>query len=278
MSNPTGPDKDRTPGRRDERAEPAGYAGDTPTEKVELPSTAEMSALSEPATEIIGSADEVTEAVALSEERRFTAPSGFDSSTQKIDTPPDPETEVFAPPAEGDTVAAEAPKGAAPKVIPPRDESAQEPAPTARRSWGWVVAVILVIAALVAIAVLGTVLLTRKSSSAASQEDDVRTTIQDFDSAIQRGDLAALRSMTCGSTRDNYVKYDQKAWDETHARVEAAKQYPVVASIDQVVVNGDHAEANVTSFMAFAPQTRSTRSFDLQFRDNQWKICQAPTG
>ena len=62
-----------------------------------------------------------------------------------------------------------------------------------------------------------------------------------------------------------------------HARVAAAKQYPVVASIDQVVVNGDHAEANVTTFMAYAPETRSTRSFDLQFRDEQWKICQAPS-
>lgn len=266
MSNPTGPDEDRTD------------QSDTPTEKVELPSTAELSALSEPATEIFSSADEVTGEVHLGEERRFTAPSGFDSSTQKIDTPPDPETEVFAPPADGDTVAAEVPKGAAPKVIPPREEQEQTPQTATRRSWGWVVAVILVIAALVAIAVLGTVLLTRKSSSASSQEDDVRTTIQDFDSAIQRGDLAALRSMTCGTTRDNYVKYDQKAWDETHARVESAKQYPVVASIDQVIVSGDHAEANVTSFMAFAPQTRSTRSFDLQFRDNQWKICQAPTG
>ena len=265
MSNPTGPGEDRTD------------QSDTPTEKVELPSTAELSALSEPATEIFSSADEVTGEVHLGEERRFTAPSGFDSSTQKIDTPPDPETEVFAP-ADGDTVAAEVPKGAAPKVIPPREEQEQAPQTTTRRSWGWVVAVVLVIAALVAIAVLGTVLLTRKSSSAASQEDDVRSTIQDFDSAIQRGDLAALRSMTCGTTSDNYVKYDQKAWDETHARVAAAKQYPVVASIDQVVVNGDHAEANVTSFMAFAPQTRSTRSFDLQFRDNQWKICQAPTG
>jgi hypothetical protein len=60
--------------------------------------------------------------------------------------------------------------------------------------------------------------------------------------------------------------------------VAAAKQYPVVASIDQVVINGDHAEANVTTFMAYAPQTRSTRSFDLQFRDDQWKICQAPSG
>jgi hypothetical protein len=165
-------------------------------------------------------------------------------------------------------------KMAGPQVIPPRGDTPRPP--QSRRSWGWVIAVVLVIAALVAIAVLGTVLLTRKSDSAASQEDRVRSTIQDFDVAIQNGDLATLRSITCGATRDNYVKYDDKAWAETHARVAAAKQYPVVASVDQVVVNGDQAEANVTTFMAFAPQTRSTRSFDLQFRDEQWKICQAP--
>jgi hypothetical protein len=137
--------------------------------------------------------------------------------------------------------------------------------------------VLLVIAALVAIAVLGTVLLTRNSGPRASQEEQVRATIQNFDIAIQNGDLATLRTITCGTTRDNYVKYDEHAWAETHARVAAAKRYPVVASIDQVVVNGDHAEANVTTFMAYAPQTRSTRSFDLQFRDDQWKICQAPS-
>ena len=110
----------------------------------------------------------------------------------------------------------------------------------------------------------------------ASQEDLVRTTIENFDTAIQKGDLATLRSITCGATADSYVKYDDRAWADTHARVAAAKQYPVVASIDEVVINGDHAEANVTTFMAYAPQTRSTRSFDLQFRDEQWKICQAP--
>lgn len=262
--------------RQDRYNEPPTYPSDMPTEQVELP-------LNEPVTEIIGSAEEVTEAVHFTEERRFTAPSGFDTSTTKIDPPPDPETEVFAPPSEDDAEAdtAEVTKGAAPQSIPSRKErkeSDAEQPPHARRSWGWVIAVILVIAALVAIAVLGTVLLTRHSSSPlVSQEDDVRATIHDFDSAIQSGDLATLRSITCGTTRDNYVKYDQDAWDETHARAESAKQYPVVASIDQVVINGDRAEADVTSYMAFAPQTRSTRSFDLQFRDDQWKICQAPT-
>lgn len=260
MSNPSGPDQDRTPDHTGEQI-------DAPTEQVVVDPE------SEPATEIISSATAMTEAVGQPEERRYTAPSGFDESTRKIDTPPDPETEVFAPQALAGTA-----KNAAPQVIPPRDEAPKPTEPAPRRSWGWVVAVILVIAALVAIAVLGTVLLTRESTPVVSQEDQVRQTIENFDVAIQRGDLATLRSITCGSTRDNYVNYNQQDWDETHARVAAAKRYPVVASIDQVVVNGGHADANVTTFMAFAPQTRSTRSFDLQFRDDQWKICMAPTG
>jgi hypothetical protein len=205
-------------------------------------------------------------------ERRFTAPSAFDAgSTQKIDTPAEPATEVMMP-VPTESMAQERP--VAPQVIPPRTDPGKPP--RNRRSWGWVVAVLLVIAALVAVAILGTLLLTRGSTPKVSQEDMVRSTIQNFDAAVQNGDLAILRSITCGTTRDSYVNYDERAWTETHARVAVAKQYPVVASIDQVVVNGDHAEANVTTFMAYAPQTRSTRSFDLQFRDDQWKICQAP--
>nr|WP_233211440.1 DUF4878 domain-containing protein [Mycobacterium sp. shizuoka-1] len=200
-------------------------------------------------------------------ERRYTAP-GFDAgSTQIIDRTPDPETEIFSTPTE--VFAAAGPPRTGPQAIPAR------PVTTRRRSWALVLAVIAVIAALAAVAILVTVLLTRGDATKVSQEDRVRSTIQAFDTAVQNGDLAALRGITCGQTRDSYVKYDDQAWSDTHARIAAARQYPVVASIDEVVVNGDHAEANVTSFMAFDPSTRSTRSFDLQFRDNQWKICQS---
>jgi hypothetical protein len=140
-----------------------------------------------------------------------------------------------------------------------------------------VIAIVLVIVALAAVAVVGTLLLTRGATPAVSQEEQVRSTIKNYDAAIEKGDLATLRSITCGTTAESYNKFDDKKWADTHQRVAEAGRYPVVASIDQVVVNGDHAEANVTTFMAFAPQTRSTRSFDLQFRDDQWKICQAPT-
>lgn len=272
MSNPSGPDQP------DEAADEVADAADevaadeteAPTEGDAATEVMEVDAEHEPATEIMAPADPSSAPTETNEpeERRFTAPSGFDAgSTQKIDSPADPATEVMS--------VSDAPKPVAPQLIPPRGDAPKPP--RIRRSWGWVVAVLLVIAALVAVAILGTVLLTRGAEPTVSQEDKVRSTIENFDIAIQNGDLATLRSITCGTTRDSYVNYDDRSWTETHSRVAAAKQYPVVASIDQVVVNGDHAEANVTTFMAYAPQTRSTRSFDLEFRDEQWKICQAPS-
>ena len=151
--------------------------------------------------------------------------------------------------------------------------------PSRQRSWGWVLALILVIAALAAVAILGTLLLTRN----AERRRRHRKT-----RCAPRSRASTPRSRTatwprCAASpaaalRDSYVNYDEREWTDTYRRVAAAKQYPVVASIDQVVVNGDHAEANVTTFMAYAPQTRSTRSFDLQFRDDQWKICQSSSG
>jgi len=251
MSNPTGPDRSGEPAESDQ----------------------------EPATEVFAPADPTAEpaeqdAPSPAGERRFTAPSGFDAgSTQIINRPPEPATEIFDTGAHADTEVFTA-QSAAPQKIPPRGEAPKPPGK--KRSWGWVIAIVLVIAALAAVAVLGTILLTRGSSQAASQEDKVRSTIQDFDVAVQNGDLATLRGITCGTTRDSYVGYNDKSWEQTHARVAAAKQYPVVASVDQIVVNDDHAEANVTTFMAYAPQTRSTRSFDLHYQDDQWKICQAP--
>ena len=270
MSNPPGPDQD---------AEPNGPQPDAADD----PETTEVEPAADPETEIIAAqkvdGDDRPLPTLTPGERRFTAPSGMDDgSTQIIGRPsePEPETEIFgavgAPTGPIVITGDEPTKTATPQEIPPRGDKPKLPGK--RRSWGWVIAVILVIAALVAIAVLATVLLTRNASPSASQEDRVRDTIQSFDTAVQKGDLATLRSITCGETADGYNKYDDRKWSDTHARVAAAKQYPVVASIDQVVVNGDHAEANVTTFMASDPATRSTRSFDLQFRDDQWKICQ----
>jgi serine/threonine protein kinase len=175
-----------------------------------------------------------------------------------------------------------------PKETPPSDAR-----PTVEiQKWRWSRRIILG-AATVAVAVLGaiaavvyvleptngtTTTSTPSSSQKISQEDQIRDTIHKFDVAVQTGDLTALRSLTCGSTRDGYIDYDEHAWQETYQRVAAAKQYPVIASIDQVVVNGQHATANITTFMGYDPSLRSARSLDLQDTDGQWKICKSPNG
>lgn len=291
MSNPSGPDRDNTsnPPGSDSDAEatdpvepdtddPAGEqtidadGGATETETHPVASSE-----SDAATEVIARREPQDKAETDKQQqrrpqkRRFTAP-GFDAKeTAVINTAAEPATEVFRTPPTSPPVS----RTAKPQSIPPRLGAKL---PSSQRSWVWVLALIVIILALAVIAVFGTLLLTRGKVSKASQADQVRSTILSFDIAIQNGDLAALRSITCGTTRDGYVTYDESAWADTYRQVVAAKQYPVVASIDQVVVNGEHAEANVTTFLANAPQVRSTRSFDLQFRDNQWKICQSSGG
>jgi hypothetical protein len=221
-------------------------------------------------------------------ERRFTAP-GFDAKeTEIIPTGTDPETEVIpkprrvSMPRSGGPVPAPPPvpglppRTAVPQSIPARD-GINSKAASRNQKLGWALAIVVIVLALTAIAILLMVLLT-KHHTKASEEDRVRQTIRRMDTALQSGDLATLRSITCGATRDGYVDYDERSWQETYQRVAAAKRIPVIDTIDEVAVNGQHAEANVTTYMPYDPQVRSTRSFDLQFRDDQWKVCQSPSG
>ncbi|BBX98500.1 Rv0361 family membrane protein [Mycobacterium lacus] len=281
MPNPPESDREHTESRGEPAGERTANPGGQGTENQPL-----ITRDAETETVVISTPDpEEAPGAAKSDEkpeRRFTAP-GFDAKeTQVIATSPDPATEVFHtpqaptghPPTPPPPIAMP-PKTAVPQSIPAR--TGARPRASSQRVWGWVLAVVVIVLALAAIAILGTVLLTRSKHSHISQEDQVRHTIQAFDVAIQTGDLTTLRSITCGATRDGYVEYDERSWAETYRRVSAAKQYPVIASIDQVVVNGQHAEANITTFMAYDPQVRSTRSLDLQFRDDQWKICQSPS-
>ncbi|MBJ7400311.1 DUF4878 domain-containing protein [Mycolicibacterium sp.] len=210
----------------------------------------------DPVTEVIEIGGLVGQTDTATGERRYTAP-GFDAgSTQIIDRVPDAETEFIT-----------GPRAIGPQAIPPSSLSP--------RQSKWLIPVILFIAALAAALILGLILIKKADSANASRENMVRSTIQTFDTAVRNGDLATLRRVTCGQTRDNYVNYDDLAWADTYSQVLAANQYPVVASIDEVVINGDHAEANVTSYMAANPASTSVHSFDLQFRDDQWKICQS---
>ena len=198
MSNPSGRDHDATEG-----TEPVEQAS---TEK---PVGGDEATDSEPTDELSKPSRSRVDLAAS--QRRFTAPSNFDAgSTEIIHATPDPATEVISAPTEPNAVQAAPSRVATPQSIPARS-GRRRPPMRKYRSWGWVLALILVIAALAAVAIMGTVWLTH---TAAPQEDVVRPALQNFDVAAQKGTLAALRSITCGTTQDNY-----RAGEDTHARV-----------------------------------------------------------
>ena len=154
----------------------------------------------DPVTEVIEIGDLVGPTDTATGARRYTAP-GFDAgSTQIIDRVPDAETEFISAPAHAFGATGPLPRVIGPQAIPPSS-------PSARQS-RWLIPVILFVAALAAALILGLILIKKADSAKASRENMVRSTIQTFDTAVQKGDLATLRSVTCGQTRDNYVNYD----------------------------------------------------------------------
>jgi hypothetical protein len=242
MSQPSGSGRDDGTAAASAEGYPSGDDSDPVTEVIAIPGTF------------------ATDKAADTGQRRYTAP-GFDAgSTQIIDRLPDdsaPTQVLFT---------GRRPRAAAPTAIPPRRP----------KRHGWRIPILVALAALVAAALVAFLLYHRATAAQAARVDAVRSTIQSFDNAVRNGDLGVLRSVTCGTTKQTYDNYDDKLWADAYTRISEAKQYPVVASIDEIVVNGDHAEANVTSYMAFDPKTTSTRSFDLQYRDDEWRICQSP--
>jgi hypothetical protein len=169
MPNPPEPDHGRTPRRGDRTGERA----------LRPENTAERPMVwhdPETETEVISQRDDedtdTTVEPQQEPERRFTAP-GFDAKeTTVIATPPEQPTEVIPTPGDQGAHAADvqeppkitrkpSQKAAVPQSIPARDGAAKPQQSDRRINWGWVLALVVVILALAAIAILGTVWFTR---------------------------------------------------------------------------------------------------------------------
>jgi hypothetical protein len=94
-----------------------------------------------------------------------------------------------------------------------------------------------------------------------------------YDLAVQNGNLAQLRAMTCGTVHDRYQHYSPASWAQVHTTALRTKQYPLNAAIDNIHIAGDTATADVTQYPAATPQNRTTSTFQLQLLNGRWKIC-----
>lgn len=246
--------------------------------------------------------DEVGEEPATEAIRKQEPPAAKQPPTQKAPPPaaPDPaeaETTALAkvPPAteqphpapstvkpSGATPAARPP--AAPRRIPARGELSQpqvrpqriEPTPStpSRKSESrkWIAALVGALVLIVALGVAGFAYLSRDDEGS-SVDAQIRTSIQSFTQALSTGDLATLRSASCGELATFYRDIPDADFADVHRIAVEQGNVPVVESIDAVQVTGDTAIAQVLAHTAANPADTSPRTFDLRRDGDVWKVC-----
>lgn len=203
----------------------------------------------------------------------------------------DAPTEKIAAPAADSTVAAPrkaepqkiAPQKIAPRKIEPQKARPQQvgprrvgpPAaepdkPSHKKWWAALIAAVVVIAAVVA----GAYLLIDRTSVEDSPEAQIRTTVESFTRALAAGDLATLRSTSCGDLATFYRDIPDAEFADVHRVSVEQGNIPTVDSIDAIQVTDDTtAIAQVIAHTDANPNDRSPRTFDLSLDGDQWKVC-----
>lgn len=250
-------------------------------------------------------ADAATEKIDLGKKKQVDEPA--DPPTEKIVTAPAEEPAAEAKPVAKPTaaprripprnpsgapakdVAAEKKSPAAvPQPVGPRKIEPQQPRPkqvgpqrvgppptepgkpSRKKWWAALVAAVVVVAAVAA----GAYLLIDRTSVDDSPEARIRTTVESFTRALADGDLATLRSTSCGDLATFYRDIPDAEFTDVH-RVSAEQgNIPTLDSIDAIQVGDDTtAIAQVIAHTEANPNDRSPRTFDLRLEGDQWKVC-----
>ncbi|WP_206488848.1 hypothetical protein [Rhodococcus sp. KRD162] len=160
------------------------------------------------------------------------------------------------------------PKKVGPQRIGPAPARTEQP--SHKKWWAALVAAVVVIAAVAA----GAYLLLDRSSVDDSPEAQIRSTVESFTRALASGDLATLRSSSCGDLAAFYRDIPDAEFADVHRVTQEQGSIPTLDSIDAIQVADDGtAIAQVITHTEDNPNDRSPRTFDLRLEDDQWKVC-----
>ncbi len=194
----------------------------------------------------------------------------------KTQQPQAPQRQAAAPQAPRPVRAAPQRVGAAAGIppqqpLPTRIEPA-EPEPTKRGGKGWYIAAGAAAVAIVAVIGVALYVSSESGSGDTSPEVQVQTAISTYVDALASGDIAALRTATCGSLADYYQSVPDDAFAQVHQNAVAQKTIPQVSAVDAVRITDNTAIAQVEASIP-ATGERSWRTFDLERQDGTWKVC-----
>ncbi|MEK8069955.1 Rv0361 family membrane protein [Rhodococcoides navarretei] len=165
------------------------------------------------------------------------------------------------------------PQQAGPKQVGPQrvgPSPTESGKPSHKKWWAALIGAVVVIAAVAA----GAYVLIDRTSVEDSPEARIRTTVETFTRALAGGDLATLRSTSCGDLAAFYRDIPDAEFADVHRVSLEQGNIPTLDSIDAIQVGDDNtAIAQVIAHTDANPNDRSPRTFDLRLEGDQWKVC-----
>ncbi|OZE99597.1 hypothetical protein CH299_14140 [Rhodococcus sp. 14-2686-1-2] len=156
----------------------------------------------------------------------------------------------------------------------PSDRSASSAgsAPARKTSKRWLGALAAAVVVIVAVGAAAFFYLSRDGGED-SPEAQIRTSVTSFTEALASGDLATLRSSSCGDLATYYRDIPDAEFADVHRVAVEQGNVPVMEGIDAVQITGDTAIAQIIAYTEANPNERSPRTFDLRLEDETWKVC-----
>lgn len=145
-------------------------------------------------------------------------------------------------------------------------------APARKTSKRWLGALAAAVVVIVAVGAAAFVYLSRDGGED-SPEAQIRTSVTSFTEALASGDLATLRSSSCGDLATYYRDIPDAEFADVHRVAVEQGNVPVMEGIDAVQITGDAAIAQIIAYTEANPNERSPRTFDLRLEDETWKVC-----
>ncbi|GGG21467.1 hypothetical protein GCM10007304_39110 [Rhodococcoides trifolii] len=160
-----------------------------------------------------------------------------------------------------------------PRAMPQKVGPASESAPKPRRRRLWIVSLIVAALVIAGVVVAALLVTTNKGPEPESAESKIRTSVTTFTDALAGGDLAVLRTSTCGDLAGYYTNIPDAEFASVHDSAVAQGNIPMIESIDAVQVTDATAIVQVTASTKSAPTVTSARTFDLEQQGDVWKVC-----
>lgn len=163
--------------------------------------------------------------------------------------------------------AAAAPKPA-PQVVVPAQPAPAEP----KKGRGKLIAIALAAVVLIAVIAIGLWYFLAGSSP----ESKVANAAEDYQSAMNDGNLGDLRDITCGEKHAYYANVSEEAFNKAYQAQKATNQMMTFDEVKAVQIDGDTARVGVDMYPVNDPSKKVSAQITLQNVGGDWKVCMKP--